>query len=1560
MFRKSLLYLMLLLVSVPLLLVKNDESLVTAAAETAVWQSTSGPTGGSVAAVAISPNFAQDQIAYTAVRGRGVYRSEDGGFHWQPAGPDGWYVNDLVLSPDFANDQTLFVTNGLGTTTPTVQRSTDGGLTWQSATFVDLVTPTRSLALSPNFASDQTLYLITNGFAHVSTDGGVNFAAATGWFSTHTVDALAFATDQIMFAAASDATEEGIFRSDNGGADWTLMRSGSFTAVATSPDYPTDNLILALDVAGQLHRSDDGGTSWTTPALTVSSGGTDTIAFSPTFVLDADDQTDSRIMIASSFDGGPYLSDDGGLTWMASDWYDPADVLNNGLIGGAVQDLALAPNQDWSSTVFAATSVGMARSAYGGDNWRQANEGLPNLTVRALAAAPDEPNTLLAGTAYFENLVFTTSNPGEYDGNLQLSTDGGRTWRVVSEQLQQVTAVTFSPNFANDATAFAAAGTIGQHGFFDGGVYRSTDGGENWEKRLANLIITDLVVSPNFALDQTVWAAAWTYSSSLGVYRSLDGGDSWSPVAPGVAASQLIVSPNYATDQTLFATTSGGLQKSVDGGSSWNPVGPAEVITAVAISPLYGASQTILMATEDALHRSTDDGTSWETLDIGLPATQDGESLRLNHVSFAMDGSLLAAGYYGVLADSAFVRRSSDGGANWETIGTNLSGERVHDLLTQPTNSFLVTASTNVGLQQIIIEQGTAVEPGIWSSNGPRGGSAMSLAVSPNFASDGIVLGGEWMANFQGGAIGLGPHKSSDFGQTWQATPSDVAYSDPVLDYAFSPDFASDDTVFAATWGDVLKSTDAGETWQATSAMNGSVPGFFYRVAAAPDYASSGLVLAGTDYYSESLYVSRDSGTSWEAPQAVSAAGGIAFSPNFINDQTVFAAGSAGVSKSENAAVSWTPVLSTVVRSLAISPNFANDQTLFAGEANVPDTAVFYRSSNGGSSWISRTIATEVNFINVLAVSPDFASDQTLFAGTDAGLFWSENGGDSWTLVNAYENQAIRSLALSPEWPAHAVLLVGLDEGVFRLLSADLATGTLRQPSDHFTALASNPLTLSNSGLLLTGGPNHSVYASEDGGASWQSLGLGSGYYAFTEVAASPTYASDQTLFAARSRSDGIGSTLYRSQNGGQSWSGVLNSDLVSDIAISPQFGTDQTLFATTNEKAVQISADGGDTWNDVGTWPVSKGGAALQVALSSNYPADSTIFAGGAKGFWRLLPGETMWETAVSGLSDSHYILTLAVSPAYASDQTLLALASWSNPPDYTLHYGVFTSSDGGANWTQVGIGLPDEPLAGLALSPSFGSDGLAYVTTQDGALYRSRDRGVSWTLVGSAPNRPGFADVVVDQSGAVFVATDAGVWRYETPQFDIIINGGFETEDVWDLPGTTQSAQFSDNIVYDGQQAMQIGSFGGENVAAYSSARQDVTIPTGTQTAKLTVYTYAVSGDGGMAGETAVFPQSFSPTVAEPTGAAAGDAQYALVLDANSGAILETLFWEQSNSQLWQPRIFDLSAYAGQAIRLHFGVYNDGSGGHTGLVIDNVSLLVDAEIIWPNSVYLPVVLKP
>ena len=211
----------------------------------------------------------------------------------------------------------------------------------------------------------------------------------------------------------------------------------------------------------------------------------------------------------------------------------------------------------------------------------------------------------------------------------------------------------------------------------------------------------------------------------------------------------------------------------------------------------------------------------------------------------------------------------------------------------------------------------------------------------------------------------------------------------------------------------------------------------------------------------------------------------------------------------------------------------ATDNTLFAG-----GWGDFYVSANGGSSWITRTVAAEVKFIDALAVSPQFASDQTIFAGTDAGLFWSVDGGDSWQAVSEYAGTAVKSLAISPNWPTDPTLLVGTYTGVYRLLSSDPATGTVRQATEGFAPLDTVPLALANDeNLLLTGTTYYGIYGSEDDGQSWQPMGYnGNGYYAFADVAISPNYHNDQTFFAARTNMLGIGGSVYRTTDGGSNW----------------------------------------------------------------------------------------------------------------------------------------------------------------------------------------------------------------------------------------------------------------------------------------------------------------------------------------------------------------------------------------------------------------------------------------
>jgi len=829
-----------------------------------------------------------------------------------------------------------------------------------------------------------------------------------------------------------------------------------------------------------------------------------------------------------------------------------------------------------------------------------------------------------------------------------------------------------------------------------------------------------------------------------------------------------------------------------------------------------------------------------------------------------------------------------------------------------------------------------AAVTGGWTTTGPRGGKAHTLAVSPDFANDGVAFSGEWLTSFRSTESGLGIIRSQDGGRNWHVADEgteDVDYSSAIHDYAFSPTFASDRTVFAATWGGLFKSVDGGDTWQWLEGAYGGPPGGYWAIAVAPDYASSEHLLAGTW---GSLLRSVDGGNSWAQVPGLTGTSDVAFSPAYSSDGHAFAA-SNGVYRSDDYGLTWQQVLTPAAGTLAVSPDFAVDETIFAAGGDA-----LYKSADAGTTWISSTLAAEAPQIYELAISPAFASDQTLFAGTTTGLFWSNDGGTSWQEVDAYAGTAVRSLAISPGWPAEPVLLVGTAEGVYRLLNDDPATGIVRQPTAGFVPLSTAPLAWSaTANLLLTGTSNHGVYGSDDGAHTWSPRGLqaGNAYYTIVDVAISPNYEQDQTLFAARSSGTGIGGSVFRTTDGGASWEVVYTIDYIPDVELSPQYAADETLFAATHERRVVGSVDGGDTWDGVGNWPENVNPGARAVAVPPNYPGNSTLFAGTAQGFWRLPSGGDTWQAAATGLTGDYHVSSLAVSPAYATQPLLLAIASWSDP-DFVTHYAVFRSTDGGVNWTASSVGLPDQPLADVTFSPDYAQDSTVYASAANGELYRSWDRGQTWQLAGIAPGHPSLADVAVMNAQHVAVASDVGVWRFGTAGAELIANGGFEMDTSWTLPATQYPAAYSDEQAYDGTRSARVGIVAGTNAYSFSSIFQTVRVPAWADQAALRFYLYPVSGELLRAAPDDVLPRR-SPE-GEPAQPTQGDAQYVLIIDPDSDAELERLLWTLSDAQQWQVHSFDLSAYAGETINVHFEVYNDGAGGRTGMYVDDVSLTV------------------
>jgi photosystem II stability/assembly factor-like uncharacterized protein len=145
-----------------------------------------------------------------------------------------------------------------------------------------------------------------------------------------------------------------------------------------------------------------------------------------------------------------------------------------------------------------------------------------------------------------------------------------------------------------------------------------------------------------------------------------------------------------------------------------------------------------------------------------------------------------------------------------------------------------------------------------------------ALAVSPNFAEDGIVLAG---------TMEDGVFRSADRGSSW------AAWNFGLLDLsvfcmAVSPKFTDDETLFAGTTSGLFRSTNGGRAWREVDFPVDLAP--VLSIVPSPDYLHDGVLFVGTE--SNGLFSSADRGRTWTRlgeDVLTGAVNGIALSPQF-------------------------------------------------------------------------------------------------------------------------------------------------------------------------------------------------------------------------------------------------------------------------------------------------------------------------------------------------------------------------------------------------------------------------------------------------------------------------------------------------------------------------------------------------------------------------------------------------------------------------------------------------------------------------------------------------------
>ena len=232
-----------------------------------------------------------------------------------------------------------------------------------------------------------------------------------------------------------------------------------------------------------------------------------------------------------------------------------------------------------------AASGGLWKTYDGGLRWSPMTDSLNVSSVGSIAIARSDPNQVWIGTG--ETFIIRPAH-AMGDG-IYHSVDGGNNWQHMGlEKTGRIGRVIVHPNHSEIIYAAALGHTYGPQK--DRGVFRSKNGGKNWEHILfvdQGTGAADLAIDPEDP--NIIYAAMWSVNINTwglnsggeggGIYKSIDGGDSWIALSnqglPGgknrpVGKTAIAVShSNPNTIYALFEIESPELWRSDDKGVTW-------------------------------------------------------------------------------------------------------------------------------------------------------------------------------------------------------------------------------------------------------------------------------------------------------------------------------------------------------------------------------------------------------------------------------------------------------------------------------------------------------------------------------------------------------------------------------------------------------------------------------------------------------------------------------------------------------------------------------------------------------------------------------------------------------------------------------------------------------------------------------------------------------------------------------------------------------------------------------------------------------------------------------
>ena len=601
---------------------------------------------GRVNCIAFDP-IDQDIIWIGSPAG-GLWKSIDGGSNWT-TNTDGLPVigiSHIAIDPN--NNQIMYIVTGDANATDTysigILKSTNGGITWNTTGLSYTVNQEKTvnkIIINPNYTD--SLYSVTNSNIMISADAGATWQTVAPIGRWRDIE-FKPGTPSTIYAAKQSSGGSNVYRSTDGGANWSVINSGITGSryrplIAVTPKNP--EVIYALFSASDysfhgLYKSSDAGDTWVMQSdspniLGRETDGTGTGGQS-WYDLSLAVSTDNENLV---YVGGINIwrSDDSGIIWDID-----ANSGNGANYSYMHVDQHAFEFNPHTHVAYAGNDGGFYKYMETLNKWVDISDGLEISQFYNLGLSQSNPNRLVAGaqdngTEMLTNSTWDAIMGGDgmackidhYDediiyaeyqyGGLRKTYNGGSSWNNIKP-------VGYEGGWNTPYEMHSSNSDLIVIGYDE--VYRSITGGAIWDSISYNVSGGQAIRSIALAPSDEDYIYAASYSK---IKVTKDAGQSWTYIKPGLAnynMTDIAVSTNdpdrawvtfsdYNSTHKVYETT--------DAGGSWVNISGINLPGLPVNCIVYqgGANDDLYIGTDVGVYYKDNTMTDWIPFMTGLP-----------------------------------------------------------------------------------------------------------------------------------------------------------------------------------------------------------------------------------------------------------------------------------------------------------------------------------------------------------------------------------------------------------------------------------------------------------------------------------------------------------------------------------------------------------------------------------------------------------------------------------------------------------------------------------------------------------------------------------------------------------------------------------------------------------------------------------------------------------------------------------------------------------------------------------------------------------------------------